>query len=70
MHLVAREALIVSWPTGSRSFAAGQTIHTESSYKYTAASFSSLLEQGGFRVSGQWQDGPGNFMVMLASAVR
>lgn len=70
MHLVARETLVVTWATGSRSFVAGQTIHTENSYKYTAASFSSLLERGGFQVTGQWQDGPGNFMVMLASAVR
>jgi dimethylhistidine N-methyltransferase len=34
MHLRARRPLIVGWPQGLRHFSAGETIHTENSYKY------------------------------------
>lgn len=37
-------------------FAAGETIHTESSYKYTDDRFASLAAAGGFRLVQTWKD--------------
>jgi L-histidine N-alpha-methyltransferase len=48
MHLEARERLVVRWPDGERIFAAGERIHTENSYKYTTASFETLLRAAGW----------------------
>jgi len=37
-------------------FAAGETIHTESSYKFDAASVAGLAQDAGFRMGASWQD--------------
>ncbi len=69
MHLEARSALTVHWCGGERSFAQGERIHTENSYKYTPESFRSLLWEAGFRVDGTWTDDAHWFAVMHAAAV-
>lgn len=56
MHLEAREGLTVSWPGGARSFARGQRIHTENSYKYRQSGAVGLLEQAGLRTVNVWTD--------------
>jgi len=56
MHLEASTAMTIKWPGGERRFSAGERIHTENSYKYTADAFHSLLEQAGFRSVGMWTD--------------
>ena len=56
MHLEAREELTVKWPGGARSFARGQRIHTESSYKYRRSGAVGLLEQAGLRTVNLWTD--------------
>lgn len=38
------------------SFEAGETIHTESSYKFTIASFSTLAASAGWQLQNYWQD--------------
>jgi dimethylhistidine N-methyltransferase len=48
MRLEAKQGLLVSWPNGQRSFKAGESIHTESSYKYTTAMLEGLLKSVGF----------------------
>ncbi len=48
MHLEARCALTVTWEGGQRSFAQGERIHTENSYKYTQQGFLALLTEAGF----------------------
>ncbi|MEZ5649008.1 MAG: L-histidine N(alpha)-methyltransferase [Burkholderiaceae bacterium] len=68
MHLVAKRDLVVRWPGGERSFVAGQTIHSENSYKFTADGFATLLERSGFGVCTQWTDAQRRFMVVLAQA--
>ncbi|WP_342119656.1 L-histidine N(alpha)-methyltransferase [Pseudoduganella sp. OTU4001] len=68
MHLEARCALTVQWAGGERSFALGERIHTENSYKYTVESFSRLLADAGFRVDGIWTDDARWFAVMHAAA--
>ncbi len=66
MHLEARLPVTVTWPGGSRAFAQGERIHTESSYKYTRQGFASLLERAGFEVRHCWTDPQQWFMVCHA----
>ncbi len=56
MHLEAAEALTVRWPGGARSFARGERIHTENSYKYRRSAAVGLLEQAGFAALHVWTD--------------
>jgi len=66
MHLEARRALAVRWPGGERRFAAGERIHTENSYKYTAEGFARLLTHAGFAAPTHWTDPDGWFAVFWA----
>ena len=68
MHLVTDDAVTVRWPAGERAFAAGETIHTENSYKWRVTDFASLLEEAGFRQARHWQDQRGWFAVFVAQA--
>ena len=68
MHLVAGRDLAVAWPGGERRFRAGETIHTESSYKWRVADFASLLETAGFRAPRHWSDERNWFAVFVAQA--
>ncbi len=67
MHLEAIAATTVRWPGGTRSFARGERIHTESSYKYAPAEFTALLQAAGFRGVQVWQDEARDFAVFWAS---
>ncbi len=49
-------------------FAARETIHTESSYKFTDAAIARLLERAGFALERTWKDPQGWFGVYLAEA--
>lgn len=49
-------------------FAAGETIHTENSYKFAHESAAALLEQAGFDNRRQWTDSRSWFEVFLAFA--
>jgi uncharacterized SAM-dependent methyltransferase len=68
MHLEAREALAVRWPGHERRFAAGERLHTESSYKWTPEGFAALLHDAGFTGVRRWSDAQGAFGVYLARA--
>lgn len=68
MHLQARHALRVRWPGGERLFAAGESIHTENSYKYTVPGFAALLADAGFRAPEHWSDEENRFAVFWAAA--
>lgn len=67
MHLQARCDLTVRWPGHTRRFAAGERIHTESSYKYTLESMTQLLHQAGFKQVKHWTDAGGWFAVFWAA---
>ena len=56
MHLEARRELAVTWPDGERRFAAGERIHTESSYKYTPDAFRELLRSADLEPVEMWTD--------------
>jgi uncharacterized SAM-dependent methyltransferase len=49
------------------TFEAGESIWTESSYKYRTDDLAPLLARAGFRVAGQWQEA--GFALTLARAV-
>ncbi len=68
MHLDALEALTVRWSGGERTFAKGEGIHTENSYKYTVESFTQLLKNAGFQNVLPWQDKNQQFCVFWAKA--
>lgn len=56
MHLVSPEAQTVWIEDQCFDFAAGETLHTENSYKYTPASFRDLAGQAGFSAVAMWMD--------------
>lgn len=71
MHLkstTAQEVAISELGT-SVHFAAGETIHTESSYKYDENELSALANETGFSVARSWFDGLGQFSCNLWFAV-
>lgn len=69
MHLVSREAQIIRIPAArfEVSLAAGETIWTESSYKYRPADVVALLERNGFEVRVQWVESANPFALTLAT---
>ena len=56
MHLVSRVAQRVSVAGRSFDFAAGESIHTENSYKYTVAGFGALAAEAGWTGGAVWTD--------------
>lgn len=67
MHLEALSTQIVHLPGAARTFAAGERIHTENSYKYTPAEFAALLQDAGFARVTCWQDAARDFAVYYAA---
>jgi len=56
MHLAAAAAHSVRMGGEQIAFAAGETIHTENSYKYTPASVAELASAAGWQVEQTWYD--------------
>ncbi|MGA2755146.1 MAG: L-histidine N(alpha)-methyltransferase [Terracidiphilus sp.] len=70
MHLASRIAHRVNVGALDLAveFAAGETIHTENSYKYEPGQAEALLEETGFRAEATWTDPRGWFAVCLGRA--
>jgi L-histidine Nalpha-methyltransferase len=70
MHLVSLAAQRVEIPAAGLTidFQAGETIWTESSYKYDAAAFADTLGQAGFSPVASWQDDAAGFLLTLAAS--
>jgi dimethylhistidine N-methyltransferase len=68
MHLVSNGAQRVTIDNLELHFSAGETIHTENSYKFTQKSIAWLLKQSGFALAQQWTDEQEWFAVNLAVA--
>jgi uncharacterized SAM-dependent methyltransferase len=56
MYLVSTAAQDVHLGGHTFAFAAGETIHTESSHKYRLAPFERAARDAGFRTRGRWTD--------------
>lgn len=56
MHLVSRQAQQVRIEDQVFDFAAGETLHTENSYKYTPGAFVGLAGECGFASVAMWRD--------------
>ncbi len=69
MHLESLAAQTVTIAGTRIRFAAGETIHTESSYKFTAAAIQALLAASGFVSTRTFTDAGQTFAVTLAEAV-
>ncbi|MAD33494.1 MAG: L-histidine N(alpha)-methyltransferase [Planctomycetes bacterium] len=67
MHLEATRDLVVTWAAGQRPFAAGERIHTESSYKFTLESFEAVLHDAGLDTIDAWTD-PQRWFAMFVVA--
>jgi dimethylhistidine N-methyltransferase len=67
MHLEACAPQRVRIGEHVRAFAAGERIHTESSYKYAPDEFRSLLASAGFGSIATWQDAVADFAVYYAA---
>ena len=71
MHLEALQAHTVrlgsATESATRTFARGERIHTENSYKYTPEAFRALLARAGFGKVQHWTDDKGWFGVFFAS---
>ena len=63
MHLVSRKRQSVTVCGRRIDFRAGETIHTESSYKYTVDSFLALARGSGWSPLAAWSDPQGYFSV-------
>jgi L-histidine N-alpha-methyltransferase len=67
MHLVSRDRQRVSVCGKKLDFAAGETIHTECSYKYTIDSFGELAARAGWSREQSWTDARHYFSVHVLS---
>jgi len=68
MHLVSRSAQEVRIGRHRFGFAAGETIHTENSHKYTLDQFRALAIEAGYRPRAAWTDEAGLFSVHMLDA--
>lgn len=63
MHLISRKAQTARVLGHSATFRAGETIHTESSYKYSIGRFTALARGSGWTPRASWTDPDGMFSV-------
>jgi len=71
MHLVSREpqAVRIGAIALEIHFDAGETIHTENSYKFDARQLTALAGDTGFALRQMWRDEAGNFSFNLLTAI-
>lgn len=70
MHLKSLVDQVVHVQDEIFSFSAGETIHTECSYKYSIAEFQSLVLQAGYTFEQVWQDDDQLFGLYLFSHIK
>ena len=63
MHLISKKAQNVRVLGRNFSFRAGESIHTESSYKYSLERFAALARGSGWTPRESWTDAAGMFSV-------
>jgi dimethylhistidine N-methyltransferase len=65
MHLESLKEQVVHVAGGSFRFAAGETLHTENSYKFTIEGFAGLASAAGWRLERRWVGAHPAFAVLL-----
>ncbi|HEX3407420.1 MAG TPA: ergothioneine biosynthesis protein EgtB [Caulobacteraceae bacterium] len=65
MHLVARTPQIVHVAGRAFDFAAGESLHTENSYKFTVEDVTGMAKRAGWRLIERWIGPPPAFAVFL-----
>ncbi len=65
MHLRATSKQTIKIDKKTFTFAKNETLHTESSWKYSEQSFTHLAEQAGYRLEQSWEDAQGLFALYL-----
>lgn len=70
MHLVACEDMSFTVSGQRFAMAAGESIHTENSHKFTKRSSQLLLAAGGWEPRARWTDAAKRFSLVLAEAAR
>lgn len=70
MHLVACEDISFTVSGQRFAIAAGESIHTENSHKFTKRSSQLLLAAGGWEPRARWTDAAKRFSLVLAEAAR
>ena len=68
MHLVSLDAQSVGIAGRTIRFVAGETIHTENSYKHSLAGFATMAEAAGWRAAKVWTDDQDLFSLHLLIA--
>ena len=68
MHLISRKAQTVRVLGKTFSFRAGESIHTENSYKYSIERFNLLARVSGWSLLQSWTDEAGLFSVHALAA--
>jgi dimethylhistidine N-methyltransferase len=68
MHLVARRDTRFTVEGAAFEMAAGETIHTENSHKYTPESARLMLAAAGWTTEQEWTDPDEDFLLLLARA--
>ncbi len=68
MHLISKRKQTVRMLGTAFSFQAGESIHTENSYKYSLERFSALAHRSGWKVRKTWTDAANMFSVHTLSA--
>lgn len=68
MHLISNRAQVAHVAGRKIVFAAGETIHTENSYKYTLDDFRALARSAGWQANNVWTDDGGLFSVHFLEA--
>jgi uncharacterized SAM-dependent methyltransferase len=63
MHLASKTRQKVRVAGRTIEFRAGETIHTENSYKYTLDSFAAVARGSGWRPVAVWTDADANFSI-------
>ena len=69
MHLVAQTPQTFALASGTYHLAAGDSLHTETSHKYTIEGFAGLAEASGWTLNQHWLDDAGYFAVLRLAAV-
>ncbi|RYG02108.1 MAG: L-histidine N(alpha)-methyltransferase, partial [Caulobacteraceae bacterium] len=68
MHLVSCKDQIVTVAGHSFAFTAGETIHTENSYKFTVTGFEKLAGRAGWKLERCWESPAPSFAMVLLRA--